>query len=229
MINPQTASLLEKLSKEPLFAEHKTILIGGTAMAYHVQHRVSFDLDLCFPYAHKLPKLSFLEDYKDVIRLEFDNFTKDSAANEGGDIDEHIKRYIINDVKVDFVINTSSNIYENQILKEDESIIYNNLRIASLKTIFKLKCLVMLDRNKVRDLYDVVYFLKYHNFTVEDMLNIIIKYRITYQPKDILRLIEAKKLDPYDYEGIEEAKMEMVEYDELKAYIVKALKVAIEA
>ena len=46
-------------------------------------------------------------------------------------------------------------------------------------------------------------------------------------PKDILRLIEAKKLDPYDYEGIEEAKMEMVEYDELKAYIVKALKVAI--
>ena len=34
MINPQTASLLEKLSKEPLFAEHKTILIGGTAKGY---------------------------------------------------------------------------------------------------------------------------------------------------------------------------------------------------
>ena len=52
MINPQTASLLEKLSKEPLFAEHKTILIGGTAMAYHVQHRVSFTLTSA---SHMLP------------------------------------------------------------------------------------------------------------------------------------------------------------------------------
>ncbi|RLA70311.1 MAG: hypothetical protein DRG30_09345 [Epsilonproteobacteria bacterium] len=38
MIYPQTASLLESFSQEPLLEEHKTILIGGTAMAYHINH-----------------------------------------------------------------------------------------------------------------------------------------------------------------------------------------------
>ena len=156
--------------------------------------------------------------------LEFDRFTIDSAINDGGDINEHMKRYIIDDIKVDFVINTSSNIYENEILKEDKSIIYNNLRIASLDTIFKLKCLVMLDRNKIRDLYDIVYLLKFHDFTIDDLLNIIMEYRITYQPKDVLRLLEAKELDPLDTDGIEEAKMNIVEYNDLKAYIVNQLK-----
>lgn len=224
MIYPQTLSLLEKLSNEPLFLKYKTILIGGTALAYHIQHRVSFDLDVCFPHVDTLPKLSFLSAYDSVIPIEFDRFTIDSAINDGGDINEHMKRYIIDDIKVDFVVNTSSNIYENEILKEDKSIIYNNLRIASLDTIFKLKCLVMIDRNKIRDLYDIVYLLKFHDFTIDDLLNIIMEYRITYQPKDILRLLEAKELDPLDTDGIEEAKMDIVEYNDLKAYIVNQLK-----
>ena len=224
MINSQTLSLLEKLSKETLLLEHKCILIGGTAMAYHVQHRVSFDLDICFPYALKLPVLAFLNTYKSVVYLEFDRFVKDSATNDGGDIEEHMKRYILDDIKVDFVTNTSSNIYENKILKEDESIVYNNLRIASLDTIFKLKCLVMLDRNKIRDLYDVVYLMRFHGFSVDDFLDVIIEYCITYTVKDILRLVEAKNLDPLDTDGIEEPKMEMVDYDDLRNYIVEVLR-----
>lgn len=229
MINPQTLALLEKLSKEALLLEHKCILIGGTAMAYHVQHRVSFDLDICFPYASQLPTLSFLDTYTSVVYLEFDRFVKDSAINDGGDIEEHIRRYIVNDIKVDFVTNTSSNIYENEILKEDKSIEYNGLRIASLETIFKLKCLVMLDRNKIRDLYDVVYLMRFHGFSVSDLLGVISEYRITYTAKDILRLVEAKKLDALDTDGIEEPKMDMVEYDDLRDYIVDALREYLKA
>ena len=50
------------------------------------------------------------------------------------------------------------------------------------------------------------------------------EYRITYQPKDVLRLLEAKELDPLDTDGIEEADMDIVEYADLKAYIVNQLK-----
>jgi len=223
MIYPQTASLLESFSKEPIFAKYKAILIGGTAMAYHTQHRVSFDLDICFPFDLVLPKLSFLDDYKSVIPLEFDNHTRDNAINDGGDIDTCIKRYIVDDIKVDFFINPSSNIYENQILKEDKSIIYHNLRIASLDTIFELKILLLLDRNKIRDMYDIVYLLENNGYTIRDFLDTIFKYRITYRVEDIIRLIRAKTKDPLDTDGVEEPQMNLSGYTELRDYILDKL------
>ena len=70
MINQQTQALLDKFKKIPLFSKHKAILIGGTALAYHLSHRESFDLDICFPFLNKLPELDFLEDFEEIIPLE---------------------------------------------------------------------------------------------------------------------------------------------------------------
>ncbi len=39
MINPQTYALLKQFSQIDLFAEYHAVLIGGTALAYHLQHR----------------------------------------------------------------------------------------------------------------------------------------------------------------------------------------------
>jgi len=72
MINPQTQKLLERFSKIDLFAKHQAILMGGTALAYHLKHRESFDLDICFPYAEKLPSLDFLKTFEEVTPLKFD-------------------------------------------------------------------------------------------------------------------------------------------------------------
>jgi len=41
-----------------------------------------------------------------------------------------MQRYIINRVKVDFVVNPSSNIYESEILQNDKSTQLGTLRIA---------------------------------------------------------------------------------------------------
>ena len=110
MISHQTKALLERFSRIGLFDEHQAILIGGTALAYHLKHRESFDLDICFPFSHMLPALDFLEHFEEVIPLEFDRAIIDTAINEGGDITEVMQRYIINGVKVDFVVNPSSKI-----------------------------------------------------------------------------------------------------------------------
>jgi hypothetical protein len=72
MINQQTLALFDKFTKIPLFSEHKAILIGGTALAYHLSHRESFDLDICFPFSNKLPQLDFLENFDEVTPLMFD-------------------------------------------------------------------------------------------------------------------------------------------------------------
>ena len=223
MINPQTKALLESFSHINLFVEHQAILIGGTALAYHLEHRESFDLDICFPFCDTLPKLDFLDDFEEVIPLEFERAIIDTAINEGGDIDEMMQRYIINGVKVDFVINPSSNIYESEILQNDSSTRLGTLRIASIESIFKLKSLLLLDRNKIRDLYDVVYMLKHCGFGGKDLIETITHYRITYQSRDIINLVKAKEEDPFDFEGIENGVMGKTDFYELKEEILGAI------
>ena len=225
MINQQTQALLDRFEEIPIFSKHKAILIGGTALAYHLSHRESFDLDICFPFSEKLPNLDFLKNFDEVIPINFEQGVIDTAINEGGDIHEVMKRYIINGVKVDFFINPSSNIYESDILKNDNKHTSGHLRIASIESIFKLKSLLLLDRNKIRDLYDIVYLMKEYQFSGKNFIDTIIYYRITYLPEHIIQLIESKKEDTFDIEGIEKPSMNIITYQKLKSYLLKKIKV----
>lgn len=230
MIYPKAATLLERFSKEPFFKETKAMLIGGTAIAYQSKHRMSFDLDIAFPHHKTLPPLNFLETYN-AQSLPFDRAVIDSMINEGGDIEDYHKRFSIGGVKVDFVVNPSSNIFEKEILQNDIGIDYDNLKITSLDALFKLKSLLLLDRNKIRDLYDVVYLLQFHNFTPVNILETIKNYRITYTDKQIIQLIESKKPDELDieFEGIAKPKMNLIDYDELKGYLLSNMKLVINS
>ena len=224
MIYPKAFALLEKFSQEDFLKEHLATLIGGTAISYHLQHRVSYDLDIAFTHSKVLPNLTFLDKY-DVIPLEFDQSVIDSVINEGGNIENYHKRFSIDGVKVDFVVNPSSNIFENEILKLDKGVYLNSLKITSLESLFKLKSLLLLDRNKIRDLYDLVYLIKYSHFSALDILNTIKKYRITYTNDDIIHLIILKKPDEFDieFEGIVNPKMDICKYVELQKYIIDSL------
>jgi len=233
-INRQTYSLLEDLSKEDIFKEHKATLIGGTALAYHYGHRESFDIDICFPHNENLPKLPFIKKFN-LIKNEFNNFIKDSAINEGGDIDTQIQRYIQKDtgLKVDFVVNTGSNIYESEILKNDlYATSFNNITIASPEVLFKQKSLLLLDRNKIRDLYDVAYLINKEKFTSKEIINTIKTYRITYTDKDIIRLLAAKQPNKLDIinEPISLAKIQdLTEYTKLKSYLLTSIDKSLSA
>ena len=134
-----------------------------------------------------------------------------------------MKRYIIDGVKVDFVINPSSNIYESEILKDDSKHTLEHLRIASIDSIFKLKSLLLLDRNKIRDLYDMVYLMKECGYTGKDFIDTIMHYRINYLPKHIMQLLEDKEEDPFDIEVIEKPTMNLVNYEDLKSHILKKM------
>ncbi len=225
MIYPKTFSVLDRFSKEEFLRENRAMLIGGTAIAYYLEHRISYDLDIAFVHNKTLPPLSFLKKY-DAKILEFDSSVIDGAINDGGDIKEYHKRFSVDGVKVDFVVNPSSNIYESEILENDKGIYLNYLKITSLDALFKLKSLLLLDRNKIRDLYDVIYMIRYSKFRAKDILETIKKYRITYTDEDIIKLIVSKKPDKFDieFEGIVNPKMDIYEYSDLRDFIVKKLK-----
>ena len=224
MIYPPAKKLLELFSKEAIFSEHKATLIGGTAIAYHTQHRVSFDLDIAFSHHSTLPTLDFLNKYNAEL-LPFDRAIIDTMTNEGGVMEDYHQRFSIDGVKVDFVVNPSSNIYEKEILQNDKGVEFGTLNITSLDALFKLKSLLILDRNKIRDLYDLVYLLEYYNYTGKYLLETIKNYRITYSDKQIIQLIACRKPDELDveFEGITEPKMNITSYENLKSTLLNFL------
>jgi len=225
MIYPPAQKLLEAFSQEEIFSEHKATLIGGTAIAYHTQHRVSFDLDIAFPHHSTLPLLDFLTNYN-AEPLPFDRAIIDTMTNEGGVMEDYHRRFSIDGVKVDFVVNPSSNIYEKEILQNDKGLEFGTLNITSLEALFKLKSLLILDRNKIRDLYDLVYLLRYHDFTAKNLLDTIKEYRFTYTEKQIIQLLESKEGDELDveFEGINEPMMDITSYNDLKKELLAYLQ-----
>lgn len=224
MIYPPAEKLLEAFSKESIFSEHGAVLIGGTAIAYHTHHRVSFDLDIAFPHQGTLPSLNFLSNYN-AEPLPFDRAIIDTMTNDGGVMEDYHQRFSVDGVKVDFVVNPSSNIYEKEILQNDKGLELGTLNITSIDALFKLKSLLILDRNKIRDLYDLVYLLEYHNFTAKNLLDTIKEYRFTYTDKQIIQLLESREGDELDieFEGITEPKMDIASYMELKAMLLDTL------
>jgi hypothetical protein len=66
--------------------------------------------------------------------------------------------------------------------------------------------------------------MKECGYTGKDFIDTIIHYRITYLPKNIVQLIEAKEEDPFDIEGIEKPTMDITTYQELKSYFLKEIK-----
>jgi len=225
-INTDTFLILDKISRDEFFFKNSAKLIGGTALAYYFNHRESFDIDISFPYCSKLPSLDFLSKYN-AEKIEFDVGTMQEIENEGGDIDDYQQRFYIYNIKADFVVNPGSNFLEDSILKDNTGVKFNNIEIASPDTIFKQKSLLLLERNKIRDLYDIVYFLKKTDKTPRDVLETIKEYRITYCDKDIISLMKAKKQDDKDI--IQEPISNPIDgmstsYNILKGYLVRELE-----
>ena len=230
-INKDTYELLVKLSRESFFKEHKATLIGGTALAYHFNHRESFDIDICFPEHNKLPDIPFLDKLNFQL-MKHDEYLRNKFINEGGDIYDYVRVYMHQDtgIKVDFVVNTGTNIYESDILKYDlKAKRFNNITITSPETIFKLKSLLILDRNKIRDMYDLACFFK-NGYSAKSFLDTIKQFRITYTNKDIKRWLDAKKpnLEDIKTEPISKPKYtNLTDYYVIKDYIVNKVDIEI--
>jgi len=70
----------------------------------------------------------------------------------------------------------------------------------------------------------MVYLMKECGYTGKDFIDTIMYYRITYLPKNIMQLIEAKEEDHFDIEGIEKPTMYNNTYNKLKSYLIKEIK-----
>ena len=149
-IEPKTLELLIDLQKEPLLSTFN--LVGGTALALHLGHRKSIDLDF-------FTSESFdLEEVKMMLIKKYDFKVSYSRS-------QTLKGFI-NGIKVDFIKFDYPNLYNFDII--------DDVRIESIPDIIAMKLLSITDNgSRIKDFIDIAYLSS--RFSLEEMLQFFIR------------------------------------------------------
>ena len=173
-LTKHTAAVFEQLSALQCVKEYT--LIGGTALALHLKHRLSEDLDFC--------------RWKDIRPVSVDwamikNELSTIGQVEANVLDHNQCDFMLNSVKLSFYANNNN--------KEPECLqkmpFLNNLKVADVTSIGVMKMEVMSRRATHRDYYDMYAILtsgvplaaivsgagkySFHNLHTKNMLSIL--------------------------------------------------------
>ena len=183
---------IKKLLK--VFSEENFIndfyFIGGSALSFYLNHRISYDIDLI-----STKKLDFNKLLALNIKLD-GRFIPDKdesvfRINTGEDLKEYKMMFNINGIKVEFF-------YPNDPVRaailekyKNDFELLEGVKVLSLNGVAELKLLALLRRNKIRDLFDVFVLLD------KNILNIdtIDRYTAMEYNKTFIEYIESFKDD----------------------------------
>lgn len=134
---PKTEKLLCRLDKECPFL-YKYVLVGGSALALHVKHRKSEDLDF-FTYEDSFDKREIFKYIK--------NFQSTEILNQSDD-------------QVDLLLDGVKVTFFNAKWKFLKPSIVKSFNLSSLEAISAMKVNVLFLRAKFRDYYDLYFLVK---------------------------------------------------------------------
>jgi len=147
-LSENTKAVFEQISKLECIKNYT--LIGGTALALQLGHRLSEDLDFC---KWRKSRNSFVrvDEWKQIAdELKFIGKVEENFLD-----DNHID-FKVNNVKITF--------YADNQFKEPKGLVrqpfLNNVMIADVKSIGMMKVALMLHRNLHRDYYDIYSILQ---------------------------------------------------------------------
>jgi hypothetical protein len=140
-VEPKLLRILEKLMHVEVFSDLR--LVGGTALALHIGHRESVDIDL-------FGEIDFEAQENDIKISEKFEFLKKS---------KHINVLSIDNVKIDIV--NYKYPWISEIVVED------CFRLASLKDIGAMKLNAITGRGTKKDFIDLYYLLNY--FSINEL------------------------------------------------------------
>ncbi|MDY0234059.1 MAG: nucleotidyl transferase AbiEii/AbiGii toxin family protein [Sulfurimonas sp.] len=160
---------LNKLSTTSLFTR-ELYFIGGTALAYHLRHRISEDVDIISPST--LPYIVIESTMLSLGAKKQKDIYESALRINGLNPSEYMLKFLLYDVKVEFFA-ASTKIMKNII---DEAITQRyeqtNIKMLDLKSISKLKILALLNRAKARDIYDVNEIIKSNILELNEILSL---------------------------------------------------------
>lgn len=184
-LRKNTKNAFLSLAKTPLCGGF--VLIGGTALAVQIQHRISEDLDFCtWEKSGKLPTerinalISDLSRSGHQVKL-ITNPTQESSfrINTGELLSDYARDYLLNDVKLTFFAASKTRhpkrfeFLQVAPLEKIESCSFQVMSIDALKL---MKSVILEDRVKSRDLFDLMILMKNHDYSIEDFCKNIQQY-----------------------------------------------------
>ena len=184
MLRPDTFQLWERLRGEPVLAGFA--LVGGSALALHLGHRASEDLDFTYvgleepPVASddaatreaRLPRRR-LEVLVERLRAEGKQVeSNDNAADvddfllAGLELTDYQQNYLVDGVKVSFFAPDTP---LRTVLRPG---VRGGVRVAGLDELFASKALVCASRSSTRDWFDLYHLMTAGGYTMRDFVGI---------------------------------------------------------
>ncbi len=162
-------------------------LVGGTALALQIGHRFSEDLDF-YIFGQKLP-LKAIDGLLD--ELAAGGTTIESLItseqklvfkiNTSENLDHYIQDYLIDGAKVTFHSRNESDRPKAQIdfLKSAPKVLVSKgcFDVLGIDGLLVMKSIVVYDRVKSRDIYDLMVLTRDHAYTLEDIFAAIDAYQ----------------------------------------------------
>ncbi len=132
---------------------------GGTALSiYYFQHRLSFDIDL------------FLVDQQYLSYFSPKHWIEDTSNFNGSqyiDIHNHIGVVSANNIKVDILVDSSSD----SILIDDTKTVFSfDIRVESIEDILAKKIVFRKKDNKARDIFDIAVAIQNDENIIRNLL-----------------------------------------------------------
>ncbi len=162
-------------------------LVGGTALALQIGHRISEDLDFNI-FGQKLPikaidgLLDELEAGGSTIESLITSEQKSRfKINTSENLDHYIQDYLIDGAKVTFHSRNEGDRPKTQIdfLKSAPKVVVSEegFDVLGIDGLLVMKSLVVYDRVKSRDIYDLMILTRDHGYTLDDIFAAIDAYQ----------------------------------------------------
>jgi len=214
---------LETIKELTLFKDSSLSFVGGTALAYYLNHRISEDIDIIcdgpLPYKKIIPSIQSLGGKK----LCDENAVALRMA--GLFPDEYLLKFDLHGVKLEFF--RASTPLQKEILSDAKLNPYKNglLQILDVKSIAKLKIIALILRNKSRDLFDFHIILEKEILNTKEILAVCMETKQIDSLSSLHTFLE-KKTEPKDDESVylDENKPINLTFDEIKEKTLLSLK-----
>ena len=216
---------LERVKSLEIFNDDAGLyFIGGTALAYYLEHRISEDIDIISPERLSHREIISMVTSIGGIKLRDENAV---ALRMAGLVpDEYMLKFNLDGVKLEFF--RASTPLQIKILKSAKASKYLEgiLNILDVKSISKLKLIALLSRNKSRDLFDFKVMLEENILTADEILKITIQTKYQLETMDSLYKFIENIEEPKDDEVVylDEEQPINLSFDEIKLGTLQVLK-----
>lgn len=178
ILRPEASALFDVLARAPEI--EGLTLIGGTALALQLGHRISLDFDFA-QFGGSLPGFAIDQLISRLKREGHQAQIITSSAqisqfkiNHGMNLLDRARDYVIDGVKVTFFVHGKNKeqeeFYQSTKKVREAEMSFDILGIEGLKV---AKTLVLADRVRSRDLYDLYILMRDQNYTLEALFTTV--------------------------------------------------------